>query len=202
MVVADCVGHGVPGAFMSMIGNNILNNIVKENRVVEPERILSLADIEIVKTLQQKQSKSKDSIDMVVLCVQPTERIVEFAGAMNPLHYVQGGNLHTIKGDSLNIGGYLHADEEEKQFTKHTIQLPATEGEKTVFYLTSDGYQDQFGGEKNKKFMVKRLKEMFVNIHAQSMEAQKDILQHTLKKWVTDGNEPQTDDVTIVGIRL
>jgi serine phosphatase RsbU (regulator of sigma subunit) len=101
----------------------------------------------------------------------------------------------------LNIGGYLHADTDEKLFTKHTIQLPTT-GEKTVFYLTSDGYQDQFGGEKNKKFMVKRLKEMFVNIHTQSMEAQKKILQTTLNKWITDGNEQQTDDITIVGIRL
>ncbi len=201
MVVADCVGHGVPGAFMSMIGNNILNNIIKENRIVEPERILSLVDVEIVKTLQQKQSKSKDSIDMVVLCIDQNERMVEFAGAMNPLHYVQNGELHTIKGDSLNIGGYLHADEDEKLFTKHTIQLP-TIGEKTVFYLTSDGYQDQFGGEKNKKFMVKRLKEMFVNIHTQSMEAQKNILQTTLNKWIIDGNEQQTDDVTIVGIKL
>jgi hypothetical protein len=187
---------------MSMIGNNILNNIVKDNKVVAPDKILSLADAEIVKTLQQKQSKNKDSIDMVVLCYQPTKRIVEFAGAMNPLYYIQQDVLQTIKGDSLNIGGYLQAEEDEKQFTKHTIQLPAAEGEKTMFYLTSDGYQDQFGGEKNKKFMVKRLKEMFVNIHTQSMAEQKDILQHTLKKWVTDGNEPQTDDVSIVGIRL
>jgi serine phosphatase RsbU (regulator of sigma subunit) len=213
VAVADCTGHGVPGAFLFMIGCNILNNLVKENRVTEPERILTLLDKELRKTLQQDSNKSKDGMDMQIVTI--TKNIeqqdieasfdkIEYAGAMNPLYYVENQVFHEIKATKLPIGG---GTDTNKVFDKHIIVLQKnTDGAKNntsfIMYLTTDGFQDQFGGKESRKFMTRRFRELLLNISPKPMSEQKEILEKTITEWIVFGREQQTDDITIMGICL
>jgi serine phosphatase RsbU (regulator of sigma subunit) len=215
--VADCTGHGVPGAFLFMIGYNILNNLVKENRVTEPERILVLLDKKLRKTLQQDANKSKDGMDMQIISISKnieqqvneanTEVYfdkIDYAGAMNPLYYVENHVFYELKATKLPIGGGADID---KVFEKHTILLDKKSKKQTdrksfILYLATDGFQDQFGGKDNRKFMTKRLRELLLTISDKQMPEQKEILENTITEWILLGEEEQTDDITIMGIRL
>jgi serine phosphatase RsbU (regulator of sigma subunit) len=193
IVVGDCTGHGVPGAFMSMIGNNLLNDIVKVRQIVSPDQILNELRLGVHKALQQDKTGSKEGMDIVILAIEKNRRDKRFlfAGAMNPLFYVKNNEFFEIKGDKMPIGGTIN----EKLYQLHEIQ--ATHEEKITFWLTTDGYQDQFGGKENKKFMVKCLKNLlFENVNL-SLAEQKSILQETFEDW--KGEDEQIDDVTILG---
>ncbi|GAB4341735.1 MAG: hypothetical protein OHK0038_21450 [Flammeovirgaceae bacterium] len=198
----DCTGHGVPGAFMSLIGNEALKHIVKENRITEPDKILFWLDKEVNKSLQQKQSENKDGMDLVLCVYQVEDKKLEYSGAMNPLFYIEEPSnkdekplLKEIKGTKLPIGG---AFSKEKVFEKHTISLM----QPVTLYLCSDGYQDQFGGKDKKKFMSKRFKELLLKIYSLTEEEQEKILENTLTDWMKEGNEEQIDDVLVMGVRL
>jgi ligand-binding sensor domain-containing protein/serine phosphatase RsbU (regulator of sigma subunit) len=202
IAAVDCTGHGVPGAFMSLIGNEALKHIVKENRIVEPDKILFWLDKEVNKSLQQKQSENKDGMDLVLCVYQVEDKKLEFSGAMNPLYYIETSNneeekpsLKEIKGTKLPIGG---TSLEEKAFTKHIINI----SQPTTLYLCSDGYQDQFGGKDKKKFMTKRFKELLVEIYQLKETEQHEILETTLVNWMKEGNEEQIDDVLVLGVKL
>ncbi len=194
LAVADCTGHGVPGAFMSMIGNNLLNAIIKEKRILETDKILNQLHNEVRLVLRQKETQTHDGMDMVVVSIDRENNILEFAGANSALAYVQNHQLHQIKGDKMPIGGEQR--ETERIFTPHTIDITSP----TTLYLFSDGYQDQFGGPKGKKFMIKRLRKLLFEIYQKPMEQQKDILDETLHRWM--GKEEQVDDILIVGLQL
>jgi serine phosphatase RsbU (regulator of sigma subunit) len=182
-VAADCTGHGVPGAFMSMLGVAFLNNIVEVKG--------------IIKALKQKgqEGEQKDGMDIALHVIDYDKMTIEFAGANNPLILIRGGKVTHVKPDRMPIGIHERADESFKNNV-----MEAVHGD--VLYTFSDGYQDQFGGPDNKKFMAKKLKELLLNIHQKPMIEQKKILLQTFMDWINSSNVRQVDDVTVIGIRI
>jgi hypothetical protein len=227
IAAADCTGHGVPGAFMSMIGNELLNQIVNMYHITSPDKILEALHKGILYALKQDQSNNKDGMDIaIVVLTKQAEgennqfQSLEYAGAMNPLYLIADKNSATlpdylrqnptltheqmaffdIKATKHPIGGHSE-DNETRTFAKLTIDLSQKAANETlIFYLCSDGYQDQFGGEKGGKFMVRRLKNLLFEIHHQPLVQQKQILQQTFNNW--KGQSKQIDDVLVMGIRL
>ncbi len=195
IVVADSTGHGVPGALMSMIGMQLLDQIVNENRILSPERILKLIHIELVKLLKQEQTLAREGMDIAIITILQSDNLItiEYAGAMNPFYYVQNNELYHIKADRLPLGGFGT----ERNFQKQTFHFDTP----ICIYLCSDGYQDQFGGSESKKFMSRRFREMLLEIHQQSVIAQKELLEKTLYNWIKEGKETQTDDITVLGLK-
>lgn len=190
---SDCTGHGVPGAFMSMIGINTLNGIVKRG-IADTDQILEELDMEIRNTLQQEISGNSDGMD-IALCIHRKEKnLLEFSGAKNPLVYIQNNELFHVKGDVRAIGG--RKGKKEIPFKKHSIFIEST----TIFYIFSDGYSDQFGDNNQGKFMSKRLKELLLEIHHLPLEEQKEVLADTFEAWKGDAH--QTDDVLVMGVKL
>lgn len=191
----DCTGHGVPGAFMSMVGSALLNEIINQNQITEPDLILKHLHIGIRDSLRQKDTHNQDGMDMAMVVIDTATQELHFAGAKNPLVYIQQGELHTIKGDRYPIGDVV-INKDERSFTKHTIVLDHT----TVCYMFSDGYQDQFGGPDKRKFMGKRLRKMLLENHQLDFDKQRDIYEKTLIDWI--GNTTQIDDVLLIGFRF
>lgn len=192
LAAVDCTGHGVPGAFMSMIGNTFLNQIVNENRVFMPDEILNQLHLNIQKALKQENSQNWDGMDMSLVHFNRDKKILYYAGAKNPLCYVKEGKFEIIKADNFPVGGFYR---EGKRFRRHQLSLSGSE----VFYLFSDGFQDQFGGEKNKKFTVTRFYKLLSEIHSLPFYLQKEKLEETLLYW--QGKEEQIDDVLVIGFR-
>ncbi len=193
---ADCTGHGVPGALMSMIGNEILRQIVVQRGITQADEILNELNRGIHKALRQDVSKNTDGMDIALVVIDKQNKIMEFAGAKNPLYYIQNQEFHQVKADTYSIGG--EQTKGAKIFTKHRIDISIP----TTFYIGSDGFQDQFGGEHNKKFMVKRLRELLFSIHDKEMSEQKEILEKTIADWMRQGKTHQTDDILWIGARL
>lgn len=187
----DCTGHGIPGALISMIGDAILNAIVHEREIYEPKDILYHLNNQVCTSLQQENDDIKDGMDAVICTWYPKEKKLLFAGAMNPLYYVNSEGLHEIKADKHAVGG-----EKNKVFTQHTIYIY----EPTTLYLTSDGYADQFGGPENKKLGRKRMKELFTQIKDMPMYSQYNVLRSTFETW--KGYEEQVDDILIFGVKI
>lgn len=190
----DCTGHGVPGAFMSMIGKDLLDNIIIAQGVIAPQDILSQMDLGVRKALNQDQTDNQDGMDMAITVIDEANECVHFAGANNPLLYFQHNQMQYIKGSKCGIGGGKHLP--DKLFEQHTIPLDTC----TELYIFSDGYQDQFGGPQNKKFMKPRFRELISSIHHLPMQEQHVILEKTLTDWM--GDQSQVDDILIMGIRL
>jgi len=191
IAVADCTGHGVSGAFMTMIGNNILNQIVNDQEVYQANEILNLMPNLLEKTLLHSEGKVKDGMDMAIMIISKNK--VQYAGAMNPLYYIENNEFKEIKANKVPISTKKH---DSFSYQNHEFVLENT----TTFYLLSDGYQDQFGGENDKKFMVKKLKKLLLEISEKPMTEQKQILEHTFDTW--KGQQKQTDDVLLMGIRI
>ncbi len=209
LAAVDCTGHGVPGAFMSMIGNELLNEIVQTKHITDADQILNHLNAGIKRALQQSETENRDGMDMSLCVIKSVgnQAVVEYSGANNPLYYVESyynqeentpllsNNIfHEIKADKTPIGG---TQKEEHYFTKHIITISDLQ---TTFYLCSDGFQDQFGGEKGKKFMVKRLKEFLTTISHLPLEEQKQLLENVLDEW-KNGYE-QVDDILVIGFRV
>ena len=191
--VADCTGHGVPGAFMSLIGINALNGIISKG-IAETDQILNALHQEIRTALQQETTGNNDGMD-VALCIYRKEKnTIEFSGAKNSLVYIQDGKLFQVKGDVHPIGG--SRSKKEFSFKKHLVPIE----ESTMIYLFSDGYRDQFGGPNNTKFMSRKFNDLLLSIHQLPLQEQKEILDKTIEEW--RGNQNQTDDILVMGIRL
>jgi serine phosphatase RsbU (regulator of sigma subunit) len=189
----DCTGHGVPGALMSMIGFNFLNDI-EQKGICQPNEILNTLHLSVRRFLKQDETANKDGMDAALCLIDPQERVLQFAGANRPLVYIQEGEMHVIKGDHSAVGG---ADTDRNhRFTKHTVPLD----KETWVYLFSDGYQDQFGGEQRRKFMSKKLREVLLDIHLLPFAQQKQHLDQTLQHWM--GNTAQIDDILVMGFRV
>lgn len=195
LVVADCTGHGVPGAFMSMIGNTLLNKIINEYGVEHPNDILDRLREEVISALNQKGSdhESKDGMDLVLCSFDFESKSVEFAGAYNPVFQVRNHELIIHKGDKQPIGHFIAGN---RPFTNHTIAMESGD----MIYMFTDGYQDQFGGPNDKKFMTKRFKKLLTDISHESCSDQKEILNNTIENWMVNTN--QIDDILIIGIRI
>jgi serine phosphatase RsbU (regulator of sigma subunit) len=194
--VVDCTGHGVPGAFMSIIGNELLNEIINEKRITSPELVLEELHKGIFKVLHQKETNNRDGMDIGLLVIDKKAQKAEFAGAKNALVYIHDGQLSEVKGDRISIGG--NQSSRQRIFTKHEIPLAVG----TNFYLFSDGYQDQFGGKENKKYMIHQFRRLLLDIYQEPLTAQKEKLEKNIKNWMTTGNRNQIDDILVVGIKV
>lgn len=196
IAVVDCTGHGVPGAFMSIIGYTQLNEIVNDQKITDPGVILKELDKRVKLALNQNNGakvSSMDGMELGLISINYEERKLEFAGAMRPLYFVKNSELHIVKGDKFSIGGSsLH----KKTFTTHRLNFKKGDS----FYLFSDGYPDQFGGPKGKKFMTKHVGQMLMKIAHLPMPYQGQIVQSAIKDWMKV--EEQIDDILITGIKF
>lgn len=191
--VADCTGHGVPGAMVSVVCSNALNQSVKELNSTNPAQILKLTRTMIKENLStSKEENIKDGMDIALCSLDLKTLKIEFAGAHNPLIIVRHNELIEIKGDKQPVGKHFN----EKDFEYHHYQLQKND----VLYIFSDGYADQFGGPKGKKFMYKQLKELLVNMSPQPIDEQQKILMQTFKHW--KGELEQIDDICVIGVKL
>jgi serine phosphatase RsbU (regulator of sigma subunit) len=202
ITAVDCTGHGVPGAFMSMIGDSILNSIVHDREIHQPDLILNEMHVGVRQALQQEATHNQDGMDMSVVVIDKQKKVLLFAGAKNPLIYIQHGELYKIKGDIHGIGGEHF--EQNFAYKLHKIPLVEPNGEpiSTNFYIFSDGYQDQFGGKAGKKFMIAQMCKLFLEIQHQNMEKQHQILKDRFDAWKQESTQEQTDDVILIGVRL
>ena len=192
--VSDCTGHGVPGSLMSMIGTTLLNEIIIEMKIKETDKILNEMRTQIIKTLHQDENNvQKDGMDMTLVKLDNKKKEIEFSSANNVLVHVSNGNLNLYKGDHQPVGFYSGKN---TSFTKQKIKLNKND----MIYIFSDGYQDQFGGEKNKKFMIKKLKNLLLSISDDKVDLQLKKLKSEFELW--KGSEDQIDDVCLMGVRI
>jgi len=193
----DCTGHGVPGAFMSMIGHNLLNHIVLENGITDPGSILNALHRGVQAALRQGHNEisTNDGMDVSLLTIDEKHNKMNWAGANRPLVLVSpAAEFSRLEGDKFPVGGaQAHVD---RVFSTKAVEVPAG----TMAYMFTDGYADQFGGEKGKKFMVKRLHELLVAIHPLPAEEQRAELEKQFLDW--KATHEQVDDVLLVGIQL
>ena len=195
LCAADCTGHGVPGALMSMIGISNLNESIIEKKLVHPNEILDNTRKGIIAALNPEGSEeqSKDGMDCVLCCFDFKNMKLEFAAANNPLWLIRDKQLMEYKPDKMPVG--IHG-EEMKPFSLQKVDLKKGD----IVYLFTDGYADQFGGDKGKKFKYKQLQDKLLNICALSMDQQKKELDTVFENW--RGNLEQVDDVCVIGIRI
>jgi serine phosphatase RsbU (regulator of sigma subunit)/Tfp pilus assembly protein PilF len=192
----DCTGHGVPGALMSVVGYNLLNQAVHNHGIVRPSLILAELNKGVSKALRQhaEEDKVKDGMDMSLCSLNVKTLQLEFAGANNPLWLVRDGELTQVNADKFAIGDLTPGH--TVQFTNHTLQLQQGD----TIYLFSDGYADQFGGEKGKKFKYKPFQKLLLSICDKTMQEQQHILNETIELW--KGNLEQVDDILVIGVRV
>ena len=202
-VAADCTGHGVPGAFMSMLGISFLNKIVNEKGIVEADKILNRMRNNVIHALNQTvDGVSKDGMDLALCVIDNDKQIIEFAGANNPLYFIRNEELTEYKAQKMPIAIY----DDMKPFKKIIIEYQKGD----VIYLFSDGFADQFGGPKGKKFKYANLKKLLLKIVNLPMKEQKEHLNETIERWMAypdkyspkGENHSQIDDIIIFGIRL
>lgn len=196
----DCTGHGVPGAIMSMLGNDYLNQIINLQGITSPDLILNELHKNIRTTLKQDETENRDGMDIALIVIDPTTKTMEFAGASSPLTLVQNGEMDILLSSELPIGGFQK--DKERVFTKHTISYE----QPVTFYVFSDGFQDQFGGPRGRRFAKKKLRKLLFEIHEKPMTEQKQLLDNTLKDWMYDPKHKrehkQIDDILVIGVRL
>jgi ligand-binding sensor domain-containing protein/serine phosphatase RsbU (regulator of sigma subunit) len=192
---ADCTGHGVPGAFMSIIGSTVLQDTLSRQEVTSPTQVLFRLDDEIQKLLnaEQGEDKPRDGMDISVCEIDLKTREVRIASAMRPVFLYRGGEEIQVKGSRHPIGGGYKDD---KEFNMQTYQMQAGD----MIYMFSDGYADQFGGPEGKKLKIARMRELFEFMHSRPAEFQQNTLHTTLLKWM--GDYKQVDDILVMGIRI
>ena len=192
--VADCTGHGVPGAFMSMIGTSLLNEIIIEKGIKDTDKILFEMRTQIIKSLnQEEEGAQKDGMDISLCKLNMKNKIVEFSGAHNSLIHISGEELKTYRGDHQPVGLLLG---DKKPFTKHKVKLKKDD----MLYIYSDGYQDQFGGKKGKKYMAAKFKKQLSKMSKEKEDQQLVMLDQEFSSWINDYE--QIDDVCVMGVRI
>ncbi|TAD95045.1 MAG: hypothetical protein EAZ97_16065 [Bacteroidetes bacterium] len=196
IAAADCTGHGVPGAMMSMIGSALLNNIIYEKNIVSPELILKELSEDIIDSLDQRSNDSRDGMDMTLCAIDHEQQKIRFSGAKNPLFYVQNGEIKEIKGAKHPIGDPFYA--ENRNFDCHEIDYAPN----SFFYIFTDGFTDQFGGADKRKFGSKRLKEMILQNYSLSSAQQQHRFDQAISNWTKEGKESQTDDILLIGFSI
>jgi PAS domain S-box-containing protein len=190
----DCTGHGVPGALMSVIANSLLKEVFYNKNITSPEEILYALDELLFESLNKNNQDEirYDGMDISLCSINKKTNVLNFAGAMRPLFLVRENELTEIKGSKYPLGYYF----EKKQFSLNTIQLKDND----QLYLTTDGYADQFGGNKNKKLNRKAFKELLISLNGMSGDEQNSFLDYSLRNWKQD--EEQTDDVLVIGFTI
>ena len=195
MAAGDCTGHGVPGALMSIMGISFLNEILSGAGPWKASRILNLLRERIMRALHQtgRDEENKDGIDMALCVFNQENGELQYAGANNPLYHVRKGKLTEIKADKMPVG--VNAID-EASFTNHTIRIISDD----MIYIFSDGYADQFGGPRGKKYKYGPLKKLLADVSQLPMDQQHDRLQEEILEW--KGDLDQVDDILIFGVRL
>ena len=194
VVAADCTGHGVPGALMSMIGLKIIEKTINEDNIEIPSKILAVMNIGLEKTFSREKNIGtiiRDGMDIGLCIIDRKRKKVEYAGAFLPLYLIRDGSIVEIMADKIIIG----MNPEGQPYTDHEIDLLDND----IFYIFSDGYVDQFGGSENKKFMYRRFRYLLLTIHSFPVNDQKAILEENIKTWM--GLNEQVDDMMVIGFR-
>jgi len=208
IAAADCTGHGVPGAMVSVVCSNALNRAVKEFGITEPSKILDKVRELVIETFEKSESKIKDGMDISLIALNMKTYELQFSGANNPLYVIKkfendgislesqvdkiSDQLIEIKGDRMPVAIFVKMND----FTNHKIQLQKGD----CIYLKSDGYEDQFGGLENKKFMTKHLKKLLLDNSQKPMTVQKENIETALSDWI--GQAEQIDDIMVIGIKI
>ncbi len=194
IVAADCTGHGVPGALMSMIGLEIIEKTINEGNIEMPSDILAVLDKGLEKTFSREKNIGniiRDGMDIGLCMINKKQRKIIYAGAYFPLYLIRDNTLIEIKGDKIIIG----MNKEGLAYKNHELDLMKDD----ILYIFSDGYADQFGGPANKKFMYRRFRYLLLTIHNFPLSDQKFILDENIKTWM--GNNIQVDDIMVIGFR-
>lgn len=196
--LADCTGHGVPGVLISLIGNNLIKNAIINKEIYKPSNILNQIQEDISKKLTQSDDnkKIKDGMDIAIINYKPKSYMLEYSGAKIDLLILRNNKINEIKADRLSISADRHKKLKSKSFTNYKIQLKKGD----VLYLATDGYQDQFGGKDDTKFMKRKFKALFEEIGSLPFEIQRSRLLKTLNNW--QGKNIQNDDITVIGIKI
>lgn len=195
IAAVDCTGHGVPGAFMSLVGANGLNAAVQEHEKVSPARILEDLNSFSYNALNKDFDGDtvRDGMDMTLICLDPENKKLNFSGANNPIYKVSDGELEIFKGDRFAIGSFVPGEKEFKE-----IDVPIKKND--MIYLFSDGYPDQFGGLKGKKFMSRNFRELLAGLANEDASKQQEVIHQTMETW--RGKHEQVDDILVIGIRI
>jgi two-component system, sensor histidine kinase LadS len=192
----DCTGHGVPGGFMSILANNILNLVVKEMNLSQPGQILT----EVTQKVNEALSGSNDfmegeyGMDVALVNLDREKMEIQFAGAYNPLYIIRNGELIETKADRISIGNT--SNNIRNYFTNHTIKVEKGD----MLYIFSDGFADQFGGQSRRKFMLGSFNKLLLEIYSLTMDEQKESLKKVFYEW--KGNNDQVDDILVMGVRV
>lgn len=194
IVCADCTGHGVPGALMSMLGSNMLNQIILERKITKPSLILDNLTLAVTKALNQNENRGMDGMDVAIVKMSNSKSVIEYAGANRPLyHMTTKQGLVEIKPTKIAIGGM---DEEVKLFENHEVVVEKGDS----LYIFTDGYADQFGGPKGKKMTTTKFKNLIETIHTKDMSEQSIAVENYFKDWKAD--KEQVDDICVIGVRV
>jgi len=195
MAAVDCTGHGVPGALLSLVAYFLLNDIVRSRKITDPGKILDLLDDGVSTTLRpDEDAGTKDGMDISLCKIDPEQRTLEYAGAHRPLYIVRNGVLEEIKGNKFPIGGGIFKN--QTNFTNNKIKLNSGDS----IYFCSDGFCDQFGGPKGRKFGTKQLREIIVKVHTMPMKEAMKVFDDQWETW--KDNQKQTDDVLLIGVKF
>jgi serine phosphatase RsbU (regulator of sigma subunit) len=194
VVAADCTGHGVPGALMSMIGMEIIEKTINDDNIELPSQILSVMNKGLEKTFSREKNIGtiiRDGMDIGLCVIDKKKKKIIYAGAFFPLYLIRDNSLIELKGDKIIIG----MNPEGSLYTDHELNLM----EEDILYIFSDGYVDQFGGPGNKKFMYRRFRYLLLTMHKFPLADQKSILDENIKTWM--GNNNQVDDIMVIGFK-
>jgi serine phosphatase RsbU (regulator of sigma subunit) len=194
IAAADCTGHGVPGALMSMIGHELLDKIINVDNVLEPSKVLDILSKGLEKIFSREKNVGNiihDGMDIAICVVDRAERKIQFSGAFLPLYIIRDNHLMECKGDKYFIG----MTPPGISYTNIEMELMKDD----MIYLFSDGYIDQFGGDENKKFMYRRFRYLLMTIYRFPVDDQKSILEENIKTWM--GGTPQIDDMLVIGFK-
>ncbi len=195
IAAVDCTGHGVPGAFMSIIGHNSLNKVVREYGLTRPGAILDQLNVEVIKSILQSQEKGiNDGMDLALIALHKKSKTLEFAGAYNPLYLVRNGEVIVYKGDRFPIG--MSPVAQKKSFSNVVVDIKPGD----MLYMTSDGYADQFGSSDGKKFKTVNVKRILSEIWNLPVQVQKERLEKEILDW--KGELPQIDDIMFIGTKI
>jgi serine phosphatase RsbU (regulator of sigma subunit) len=195
VAVADSTGHGVPGAFMSLLGIEFLEEIVENLGITQPDKILDNLRDRIIKSMGQtgRSGETCDGMDMALIFIDLANYSLQYAGAFNPLFVIRNNNIIVIKGDKMPVGYQTRTN---NPFTNHDMQIKPNDS----IYLFTDGYPDQFGWRTGKKFYIHNFRELLLSIQNVPMKAQKILLENNLKNWM--GDLEQVDDIMVIGLQI
>lgn len=196
IAAVDCTGHGVPGAFMSLIGYNLLNKIVNEQKITNPGEILLELNKGVLAALHKNESESKDGMDIAICKINHQTGTMDYAGAMRPLWILRNGDIVEVKADKIPIGTRQTDREAIINYTTHSISV----NENDIFYIFTDGYADQFGGPKDKKYSSARFKQLLITASQLSVAEQEQHFKHEHQQW--KGVNEQVDDILLIGFSV